>query len=81
MDVDRAQVTEWLTGWSIKGADVIDIFSVPVGRAQLARFVGSEGTAHHVVITAPGGVVISVGGNGEVPVADLTAVAAGILPP
>ncbi len=79
-EADRAQVTEWLTGWAIKGAEVIDRYEVPAGRAQLTRFVGSEVTAHNVVITTPDGVVIVVGGNGNVPVADLKAVAASVLP-
>lgn len=80
-EVDRAQVTEWLVGWSTKGTEVIDSFPVPAGQAQLTRTVGSEVTVHAVVITTPSGTVISVGGNGGVPVADLRAVAAGILPP
>lgn len=79
-EADQAQVTEWLTGWAIKGAEVIDRYQVPAGRAQLTRFVGSEVTAHQVVITTPDGVVIVVGGNGKMPVADLKAVAAGVLP-
>ncbi|MEV1286236.1 hypothetical protein [Micromonospora sp. NPDC049679] len=79
-EADREQVTEWLTGWAIKGAKVIDRYEVPAGRAQLTRFVGTEDTAHNVVITTPNGVVIVVGGNGNVPVADLKAVAAGVLP-
>lgn len=79
-EADQAQVTEWLTGWAIKGAEVIDRYELPAGRAQLTRFVGSEVTAHNVVITTPDGVVIVVDGNGSVPVADLKAVAAGVLP-
>ncbi len=80
-EVDREQVTEWLVGWSIKGTAVIDSFPVPAGQAQLTRFVGSEATVHEVVITTPSGTVINVEGNAGVPVADLRAVAAGILPP
>ncbi|WP_027661269.1 hypothetical protein [Salinispora fenicalii] len=79
-EVDREQVTEWLVGWSIKGKAVIDIFPVPAGQAQLTRFVGSKVTVHEVVITTPSGAVINISGNGAVPVADLRAVAAGILP-
>ena len=77
---DRAQVTAWLTAWSIKGTEVIDRYELPAGRAQLTKTVGSEATVHEVVITTPDGVVISVGGNAAVPVTDLQAVAAGILP-
>ncbi|MEU7998871.1 hypothetical protein AB0B83_26575 [Micromonospora sp. NPDC049060] len=77
---DRVQVTEWLTGWAIKGAEVIARYELPAGRAQLTRFVGSEVIAHNVVITTPDGAVIVISGNGAVPVADLKAVAAGILP-
>lgn len=80
-EVDRALITEWLVGWAIKGTEVIDSFPVPAGQAQLTRFVGSEVTVHRVVMTTPSGTVIEVGGNGAVPVADLMAVAAGILPP
>ncbi len=79
-EADRAQVTTWLTGWSVKGTQVIDRYELPAGRAQLTRTVGTEVTAHNVVITTPDGVVISVGGNAAVPVADLRAVAAGLLP-
>jgi hypothetical protein len=77
---DRAQVTAWLTAWSVLGAKVIDRYDLAAGRAQLTETVGSEVTVHDVVITTPDGVVISVGGNGAVPVADVKAVAAGILP-
>ena len=77
---DRAQVTAWLTGWAVKGAEVIDRYELPAGRAQLTRFAGSETTVHNVVIRTPDGAVIVVGGNGGVPVADLKAVAAGLLP-
>ncbi|WP_018215190.1 hypothetical protein [Salinispora vitiensis] len=80
-EVDRAQVTEWLVGWAIKGTEVIDSFPVPAGQAQLTRTGGSEVTVHAVVITTPSGTVIDVSGNGAVPVADLRAVAAGIFPP
>ncbi|MDI6106026.1 hypothetical protein QLQ12_46420 [Actinoplanes sp. NEAU-A12] len=77
---DREQVTEWLAGWALKGTKVTETYQLPAGRAQLAAAKGSEVTAHHVVITAPDGAVIIVGGNGNVPVADLKAVAAGLLP-
>jgi hypothetical protein len=77
---DRAQVTTWLTGWAVKGTDVIESYGIPAGRAQLTRFVGSEVTVHKVVITAPDGAVIIIDGNGAVPVADFKAVAAGLLP-
>ncbi|MET7951224.1 hypothetical protein [Micromonospora sp. NPDC005324] len=76
----QAQITEWLTGWAIKGTEVIDRYDLSAGQAQLTKFVGSEVTAHQLVITTPDGVVIIVGGNGNVPVADLKAVAAGVLP-
>jgi hypothetical protein len=79
--VDRAQVTEWLTGWSVKGTEVIERYGLPAGRAQLTSTVGVEATVHSVVITTPDGVVINVSGNAAVPVADLKAVAAGILAP
>lgn len=79
-EADQAQVTEWLAGWAVKGAEVIDQYQIPAGQAQLTRFAGAEVTAHQVVITTPDGPVIVVGGNGNVPVADLKAVAAGVLP-
>lgn len=79
-DADKGQVTAWLTGWALKGNEVIEKYDVPAGHAQVTRFVGSEVTVHTVVITTPDGAVIVVGGNGHVPVADLTAVAAGLLP-
>lgn len=50
-------------------------------RKQLTRTVGSEVTVHAVVITTSSGTVIDVSGNGAVPIADLRAVPAGILPP
>nr|WP_026284408.1 hypothetical protein [Salinispora arenicola] len=77
---DQEQITEWLTGWALRGTEVIDRYQIPVGQAQLTRFVGSEVTAHQVVITTPDGVVIVVGGNGNLPVSDLKAVAVGVLP-
>jgi len=80
-EADRAQITEWLTGWTIGEAEVIDTFALPAGRAALTRFEGSEASTHEVVIRTPDGVVIAVGGNGTVPVVDLMAVAAGVLPP
>jgi hypothetical protein len=80
-EADRAQVTAWLTAWSVQGTEVIERYELPAGSARLVRTVGSEATAHDVVITTPDGVVISVGGNAAVPVADLKAVAAGLLPP
>ncbi|MGC5031144.1 hypothetical protein [Micromonospora sp. DT229] len=78
--VDQAKIAEWLIGWAIKGTEVVDEYEVPAGRAKLTKFAGSEITAHQVVITTPDGVVIVVGGNGKLPVVDLKAVAAGILP-
>nr|WP_240670461.1 hypothetical protein [Actinoplanes solisilvae] len=79
-EVDRAEITEWLTGWALKGAEVVDTYELAAGRAWLTKFAGSEITAHNVVISTPDGAVIVVDGNSNMPIADLKAVAAGLLP-
>lgn len=78
--VGRAQVTAWLTGWSVKNTQVIDRYPVPAGQARLIRTGGAGTTVHEVVITTPDGVVITVAGSAEIPLADLKAVAAGLVP-
>lgn len=78
--VDAAQITRWLTGFHTAGTTTVEEYAVPAGRARLIKHVGSEVTAYEVVITAPDGAVITVGGPATTPTADLQDVARHLRP-
>ena len=78
--MERPVITQHLLGTQAVGAEVVETFFVPAGSARLMRTPSDGAPAHDVLITAPDGTVISIGGNARVPVTDLRAVAAGLLP-
>jgi hypothetical protein len=77
---ETTQIGGWLTQALVSRADRAEPFDVAAGRAYLLEHQGTEATSHSLVITTPGGTILTVEGAASLTAVELRRIAMGVVP-